>query len=237
VAGLMSAAPIAQASTIKVEIWDVLAGPSTCCATNPSVEVQDAARSGGTDEILENLANPFSASYLPRVNEIIADNPLADAVIHIDSAALASGFAVSGMLGDGSIGDPTLNDFFQTTIAGIGGNPVLGTILRLTGMVNVTNGDGFTVRSDDGYSISIGDGSLIENDGLQGPTTTAHLYDGTSGMQAFEMIWFDNQRTKAALELDDLEFVQPVPLPAGLPLLLAGLGGFGWMARRKRNAG
>ena len=29
--------------------------------------------------------------------------------------------------------------------------------------------------------------------------------------------------------------VAPVPLPAGFPLLLAGLGAFGFVARRRRN--
>jgi hypothetical protein len=185
--------------------------------------------------VLQNLANPFNANYLPRVNEIIANNPVADAVIHIDAIALATGFAESGLIGDGSSGDPTLNDFFQTTIAGIGDNPLLGTILRLTAIVNVETGDEFSVRSDDGYSVEIGDGALIENDGLQAPKTTGHMYAGTSGLQNFEMIWFESQRTQAALKVDGLDFVAPVPLPAGLPLLLAGVAGLGLIARRKRK--
>jgi len=31
-------------------------------------------------------------------------------------------------------------------------------------------------------------------------------------------------------------FIAPVPVPAALPLLLAGLGGLGLVARRKRKA-
>ena len=34
----------------------------------------------------------------------------------------------------------------------------------------------------------------------------------------------------------DFEAVTPVPVPAALPLLLAGLGGLGLAARRKRKA-
>lgn len=37
--------------------------------------------------------------------------------------------------------------------------------------------------------------------------------------------------------VDNITFnVAPVPLPAGMPLLLAGLGGMGLLARRKKNA-
>lgn len=50
------------------------------------------------------------------------------------------------------------------------------------------------------------------------------------------MIWFDSQRSQAALQVDGLTFVQPIPLPAGLPLLLAVLGGLGLLARRNEKA-
>lgn len=235
-AAVFSLMSVAQASTVKLEVWDVLAGASTCCAPNPSIADQDNARTGGTAETLQNLADPFNASYLPLVNAIILNNPVSDAVIHVDATSLASGFAASGMVGDGSIGDTTLNDFFQTNLAVIGDNPLLGTIVRLSGQVSVTSGEDFVIRSDDGYSIVIGDAAMIENDGLQGPSNTSHTYTGTSGIQNFEMIWFDSQRTEAALKVDGLDFVQPVPLPAGLPLLLAGIGGLGFLARRKRNS-
>lgn len=89
------------------------------------------------------------------------------------------------MVGDGSSGDPTLNDFFQTTIAGIGENTLLSTIVRLTSQVSVLNGEGFSVRSDNGYSVKIGDAAIIENDGLQAPATTPHTYTGSSGLQNF----------------------------------------------------
>ena len=37
--------------------------------------------------------------------------------------------------------------------------------------------------------------------------------------------------------IDNLKIAAPVPVPAALPLMLAGLGGLGFMARRKRKAG
>jgi hypothetical protein len=233
------AAGTAQAATLKVELWDVLAGPSTCCAPNPTAAQQAAARvaSTGSSTILVNPANPFSANYLPAVNTITSTEG-ANLTFNIDSSLLAGGFAVTGMTGYATAGQ-TLNDFFGFDIdglaAGIGNNSVLGTILRITGFVDVGTGDSYSVRSDDGYSIAIGDGALVVNDGLQAPTTTTHGYTGTSGVQQFSMTWFDNQRVEAALQVRGLEFVDvaPVPLPAGLPLLLVGLGALAVAARRK----
>jgi hypothetical protein len=232
----------AQAATLKVELWDVLAGPSTCCAANPTAAQQDAARQPGTGSstVLQNLANPFSANYLPAVNAIVAGEA-ANLIFSIDASQLSAGFAVSGMTGLAHAGQ-TLNDFFGFDIdgiaPGIGNNSVLGTILRITGRVNMQGGDSYSVRSDDGYSIAIGNGSAVVNDGLQAPTTTTHGYNGSAGEQKFSMIWFDNQRVEAALQVRGLEFVDvaPVPLPAGLPLLLAGLGAFALAARRKAAA-
>jgi hypothetical protein len=47
-------------------------------------------------------------------------------------------------------------------------------------------------------------------------------------------------RTAGITRIDNIvltyEDVTPVPVPAALPLLLAGIGGLGLMARRKRKA-
>lgn len=223
----------AHSATIKVELWDVIAEyPSSCCDPNPTPEQQDAARTGGTNAMLGGPA------YLANAASIIA-NYAADAVFYIDSTALAAGFHVAGMTGLGGAGDPTINDFFGMTIDGVGGNPMLGTILRLTGTVNVTSGQSYQVRSDDGYSIAIGDGSVVDMNDLQAPTTTTHFYDGsTDGLASFQMIWYETQRVDAALKVKDLDFVDvaPIPLPAAMPLLLGGLGALGvagWRRRRK----
>lgn len=231
----------AQAATLKIELWDVLAGPSTCCAPNPTAAAQDAARVAGTgsDTVLLNLPSPTgSANYMPSVNAVIAGEA-PSFTFDLDSALLATGFHVKNITGLAG-GGQTLNDFFGFDIdgagAGIGNNSLLGTILRITGLVEVTNGDKYKVWSDDGYSVAIGDASLVQNVALQAPRETTHTFNGTSGVNTFSMVWFENQRVEGALRVKDLTFVAPVPLPAGLPLLLAGIGAFALAARRKKAA-
>jgi hypothetical protein len=228
-------ATAANAAPIKVELWDVLAQvPSVIGSANPSLADQDAARTGGTDEELHNR----DSSYLTRVEQIIGGNG-PDAVFYIDSADLAAGYAVNGMTGLGGAGDPTINDFFGgLSIAGVGNNPMLGTILRLTGTVNTTSlvGNDFAVRSDDGYRVTINGNVEAEVDMLQAPTTTNHAYGG-AGLQlaSFEMLWFETQRVEAALQVTGLDFVAPIPLPAAGWLLLGGIGALVAVRRRKQK--
>ena len=57
-----------------------------------------------------------------------------------------------------------------------------------------------------------------------------------TGLGAASMFWFTSTTdARPQIYLDTLTF-SSVPVPAALPLLLAGLGGLGFMARRKRKA-
>ena len=242
----VSIAGSAQAATLTVELWDILAGQSTCCAANPSIADQEAARTVDTgDTVLVNLPSPLNTAtnYLPNIDAIIAgEGP--HATFEITGAALVNGFSANGITGLSDLNDTSINDFFGVTVGdpvtGIGNNSILGTILRITGYVNMASGQMFETFSDDGYRIEIGDGSpIFSGTGgapLQAPVTRSHTYDGTAGLQKFTMVWFDNQRTEAALEVDGLKFVAPVPLPAGMALMLAGLAAFGVAGRMRRRA-
>jgi hypothetical protein len=239
VATTFLSAASAQAALVQIELWDVLAGPSTCCATNPTAAVQDAARTVDTgNTVLANLADPFNAFYLPLVNNVIVGEG-AHFTFSMDSSLLTAGFYVNGITGLAG-GGQTLNNFFGFDIDGagngIGNNSVLGTILRITGFVDVVANDPYQIRSDDGYSVAIGAAPVVVNDGLQAPTTTNHAYVGPAGIKAFSMVWFDNQRSEAALKVTGLNFVTAVPLPAGLPLLLAGFGALLALRSRKKAA-
>lgn len=224
----------AQAAPISVELWDVFGEYETVCGCvpNPPTAAQATGRPGGGTNAM--LSGP---NYLANAATIMASNP-ADAVFSIDSAALAAGYENGGMTG--VAGDSqTISSFFGLpawNFGFVGNNSMLGTIVRLTGVVAFAGNQDFSVRSDDGYQVTIGGTTYAEVAGLQAPTLTSHAYTGGATPSAlFEMVWFETQLTQAALQVQNLDFV-PVPLPAGLPLLLGGLGAMGALRLRRKAA-
>ncbi len=98
----------------------------------------------------------------------------------------------------------------------------------------------------DVYSDDAWDAGTELNDGLGAPFNTAGGtatdVDGLITPASDRLFFLNGQETVAGTtinlaqgrnQLARIE-VSAVPLPAGLPLLLAGLGAFGWMRRRQR---
>lgn len=87
----------------------------------------------------------------------------------------------------------------------------------------------FEVRHDDGMNI-FDDGVLV--DGFNGPngvrTTSVSGFDGGT----FGLLYVATNGDPSVLEVG----ATPVPLPAGLPLLAAGLGGLAALRRRRAHS-
>lgn len=141
-------------------------------------------------------------------------------------------------VGSGNSGTTTIGDFFATgdgVVSGLG--PLADAILstptwQQTTLIGfqafsfdpISNGN---IRHDDG--VQFFDNFVLEADS-NAPTTVINTAFDFSGGR-FELLYAAANGNPSVLEVTG--DVAPVPLPAGLPLLLAGLGGLGIAARRK----
>ncbi len=144
----------------------------------------------------------------------------------------------------GSISDnTTLAAFLGTDAASLSGattTNLYASVFRFTGFLDLAGGvHRFSVGSDDGFRLTIGD-EVIGTAGLRGFNTTHMDYDtGAGGLTAFELIFFENGGSTGVQFSVDGGIAQAaaapsaVPLPAGLPLLAVALGVFGIVNRRK----
>jgi ABC-type amino acid transport substrate-binding protein len=114
------------------------------------------------------------------------------------------------------------------------GNPgALGTLVYLTGNITVTNGQTVSVTHDDGISLVINGVNVISAPLPTSPTTSTGTYTGASGTFGFQLAYGECCGNPAVLNM-----AVPVPGPvvgAGLPGLVASLGGFGWLRLRRRK--
>lgn len=96
---------------------------------------------------------------------------------------------------------------------------------------------GTFLSSGAAFSAVLGDLELIG----QEPTTSGDTFEFADGLGTFEFIVFTTTTTSNndnRFFVSSFEGVQAVPVPAALPLLLSGLGGFGLIGfmRRRRAA-
>lgn len=228
--GFGLSAGFASASTLKGEYWDVVAiafDPANNLARNP------VTTPSGT-----GIVSNATGSFLDSVDAIVAGRP-ADylfessginygAVTRIRSVSLESFLGADG-----------------GTLTGGAENSVLGTILRLTGFVKLTEGENlFQIYSDDGYRLVV-DGMVAgEFDGLRGPNsklTNDIVTSASERVVPFQLLYFEAQTRDAQLVASLNGSIitgelTPIPLPAGLPLLLAGVVVFGGLRLRQRRA-
>lgn len=124
------------------------------------------------------------------------------------------------------------------TLASLMDNNLIGTILRFTGFVTVTNGQTFNVAHDDGLTLIIGGVNLGFNPGPTAPVTTPATYTGPSGNFAFELVYAECCGGPAVLSVDLPFSNTPRSLPETPTLALLGLGLVGcWYVSRRRTIG
>lgn len=213
--GFAMSASIASAATISGEYWDV------------------AAQSGNP---ITSGTPVLSAPFLANADAVIASRAA-------DATFTSTGIDYST---PGNSVFSSLNDFLGAdgaSLSGLGGNSVLGTIFRLTGFVNLAAGNNvFDIFSDDGFRLTVGGVEVGSFDALRPPSSSfVNVDGGIGGLKSFELIYFETQQVEAALtarlngQIITGEMA-PIPLPAGLPLLLGGLAVFGTLRMRKNRA-
>ncbi|MFK7868674.1 MAG: VPLPA-CTERM sorting domain-containing protein [Roseobacter sp.] len=221
------------ASTLKVEVWDVIATQGF--DNNPAVQTGTFSIGGGNDAnyFTDQASDTSDRSVLAAIA-----SRTADATFNISTADLATGFGPTDF-----VGTPTsIAQFFGVAGGGVLDNSILGTIARITGLADVDAPSDLTIVSDDGWRLTVGGAAPAFNiginnvpGGLQGPGSSDTVALAAGQNQSFELIWFEGNVKDAQLKLTvgDNVTLQAVPLPAGAFLLLGGLAGFGLMRRRK----
>jgi len=108
------------------------------------------------------------------------------------------------------------------TLSSLMSDGVTSTLISFSGIINVTNGQQFTVTHDDGLTLVIGDLNLGFSSGPTAPTTSIATYTGPTGEFPFQLVYSECCSGSAVLQID-LPFTSPVPEPASSVLLLMGL--------------
>lgn len=123
------------------------------------------------------------------------------------------------------------------TLTGAGTTNMYRSVFRFTGSLLLAPGQQtFGVGSDDGFNLIIG-GTRIGGSGNRGFSYSNMVADAGEGVADFELIFWENGgSTGIEFKIDNALAaapVSPVPLPAGLPLALLGLGALGFVARKR----
>lgn len=130
-------------------------------------------------------------------------------------------------------------------------DPVIGTLLRLTGYyrVEVAGSVFFNIGSDDGSDLEIQGQTIALLDGIRDFSTLASPVEvafTTPGLYALRIDWFDGQHNQAGLLFgtgspispigESLLYFSPLPEPASLPLFGIGFLALAMLRRRKPQA-
>ncbi len=119
------------------------------------------------------------------------------------------------------------------TLASLMDNGTTGTLVEFTGFVTVTNGQTFTVTHDDGLTLIINGGLVVNDPGPTSPVVTSASYIGPPGNFPFQLVYGECCGGPAVLQVDlPFSTIPTVPEPATLILLGSGLLGL-WGARKK----
>jgi len=138
--------------------------------------------------------------------------------------------SVQSFLGSGSAFNIIENT--AGTLSSLMSDGAIGTLISFSGIINVTNGQQFTVTHDDGLTLVIGNLDLGFSPGPTGATTSVATYTGPTGEFPFQLVYGECCSGSAVLQVD-LPFTSPVPEPASSVLLLTGLSA---LIMRRRHA-
>ena len=125
----------------------------------------------------------------------------------------------------------TLDSLMDTSIEGCSTDcRGVASLLEFSGLVNVTNGQPFTVTHDDGATLTIGGLNLVFSPTPSYPTSSTVTYTGPSGVLPFQLVYAECCGGPAVLQVTSV-----VPEPQTYMMLLAGLGLLGSISMRCRR--
>lgn len=176
---------------------------------------------------------------------------IGDALAVIDAGSATGTFDSTAIDYPNGAADVISNSTSLSTFLGVDAASLVGTdatsltrsVFRFTGFLDLAAGDQlFSVGSDDGFRLTI-DGVEISAASNRSFSFSDATTDAGTGITAFELIYWENAVvTGVEFYVDGALAVAAgappatVPLPAGFPLALLGLGALGLVTRRGRAA-
>lgn len=133
----------------------------------------------------------------------------------------------------------TLASFLGADAASIVGNgnaTVETSVFRFTGFVDLEPGtQQFIVGSDDGFRLTINNTLVSQQSRPRGFGNTTRNRNPGSGIVPFELFFYENFGNTGLEVFIDGQIAQasPVPIPAGLPLLLSAFAALGLLKWRR----
>lgn len=220
---------VAGASTLLSGIFNVTA----VNVTNLSTSESRATMSNFNSALAGTLGNPASDpqpsvfntdtfTYTGALNFSVGQPQRADQ--RIDDWLDTAGGNVTGL--------SSLFAGLQLSFPDIGSGSATTTFFLFERIGNLTAGV-FDIRHDDGVAL-FDDG--VRAGGFNGPNgvrnTNGIAFDGG----ALSILYVATNGNPSVLQVRTTAEPAPIPVPAALPMLLAALGGLGFMAQRRRRA-
>jgi hypothetical protein len=184
-------------------------------------------------------AAPFTGTFWNAPSNTLSN--ISQAITFAGNNAATATFTSTGInYGDastnwdiGSLADFLNADSGTINPNSVGTNYFQESVILITGVARFVNGQQYTVTSDDGFRLSVGNTLLSTFAGIRAPNnSTSATWTGVTGNYTFSLWYFEGQETQAQL----VSNITPVPVPAAGLLLVGALGGLAALRRRKAVA-